>query len=182
MKTRAFHSNHRFAGKGLIEAGLAVVSQGWAGQLLRHKDVSPSGGDELRAASWRSLWSLQLFLTLSIAAFLVRDVNLYAVLPESILQVLGAPPPPVLAHIALAGYVFTVMIPLTIRVINGEQPVAQWRHLGYRSAFYCFYLFSATLATHFFMVFATGMILYLIEQAGICLAIARAGHGNGQPA
>lgn len=185
MKTGAPYQHSKSAGKRFIEAGMAMMAQGWAANLytaIRHKEEGVHGNDELRATSWRCLWSLQLFLTISIAAFLVRDFNLYAAFPESVLQILGCPPPPSLAHIALAGYVFTVLIPLVIQLLNGEQPVAQWRHLGYRSAFYCFYLFSNTLATNFFLVFATGMLLYLLEQACICISIARAGHGDGQPA
>ncbi|NJC89404.1 MAG: hypothetical protein FIB02_12890 [Desulfuromonas sp.] len=183
MKTQAPHQNKHSAGKKFLAASIAVVSQGWAANLIaptrRTEDGLPAN-DALRATSWRSLWSLQLFLTISIAAFLVRDFNLYAAFPESVLQILGCPPPPTLAHIALAGYVFTVLTPLVIQLLSGEQPVAQWRHLGYRSAFYCFYLFSNTLAANFFLVFATGIFLYLLEQASICVAITKAGHGNGQ--
>lgn len=185
MKTRAPHPGRQLTGKSILEASLAVVAQGWAGALIataQRKGEGSHGHDDLRAASWRSLWSLQLFLTISIAAFFVRDFNLYEVFPESVLQILGCPPSPTLAHIALAGYVVTVLIPLVIHLLSGEQPVAHWRHLGYRSAFYCFYLFSATLANNFFLVFATGIALYLLEQASICVSIAKAGHGDGQPA
>ena len=82
--------------------------------------------------------------------------------------------------LALAGYVLTVLIPLGIHLLNSDLPVAHWRHLGYRSAFYGFFLCSNTLTTHFFLVFATGIFLYLLEQASICIAIARTGHGRGQ--
>lgn len=183
MNTRAPSQNTKSAAKRFVEASSAVMAQGWAGALIataRNKETGPQGSDELRATSWRSLWSLQLFLTISIAAFFVRDFNLYTTLPENVLQILGCPPPPTLAHLALAGYVVTVLIPLIIQLLSGEQTVAQWRHLGYRSAFYCFYLFSGTLAANFFLVFATGMFLYLLEQACICVSIARAGHGGGQ--
>ena len=185
MKTGAPHQQQKSAGKRFIEAGMAMMAQGWAANLftsIRPGEERMHGSDDLRSTSWRCLWSLQLFLTISIAAFLVRDFNLYAAFPESVLQILGCPPPPTLAHIALAGYAFTVLTPLAIQLLNGEQPVAQWRHLGYRSAFYCFYLFSNTLAANFFLAFATGMFLYLLEQACICISIARAGHGDGQPA
>lgn len=156
---------------------LAVVSQGWAGQLFAPTRRT-LGGETLRTVSWRTLWSLQLFLTISVAAFLVRDFDLYATLPESVLQVLGCPPPPVLAQLALAGYVVTVLIPLVIHLLNNERPVAHWRHLGYRSAFYGFFLCSNTLAVNFLLVFATGMLLYLLEQACICIALAKTGDGQ----
>jgi len=183
MKSQAPYQTKQSAGKTFLNASLAVVARGWAGNLIapaRQKEDGLPGNDELRATSWQSLWSLQLFLTISIAAFLVRDFNLYTALPEPVLQILGCPPPPTLAHIALAGYVFTVLIPLAIHWLNDEQPVAQWRHLGYRAAFYAFYLFSGTLTANFFLAFTTGILLYLLEQATICFAIAKAGHNDGQ--
>jgi len=42
------------------------------------------------------------------------------------------------------------------------------------------YLFSGTLTANFFLVFATGILLYLLEQATICFAIAKASHNDGQ--
>ena len=135
-----------------------------------------------QAISRQNLWNLQLFLLISCAAFLVRDFNLYTTFPESVLQVLGCPPPPILVHLALAGYIFTVVTPLTIHLLNGDRLTVQWRHLGYRTAFYLFYLCSGTLAANFIMVFAIGVVLYLLEQASICLAISRTVEGNGQVA
>lgn len=163
---------------------MAVMENGWAGNLMtpaRNKKDDLTGTAALRATSWRSLWSLQLFITISVAAFMVRDFNLYESLPENVLQILGCPPPPLLAHCALAGYALTVMIPLVIHLLDGDPPVSEWRQLGFRSAFYCFYLFSGTLASYFLLVFITGMTLYLLEQASICLALAKSGQGNGQP-
>lgn len=185
MNPNAPRQKGKSTGQELFDACLAVVAQGWAGALLanlRRRGSGTHNQDELRATSWRSLWSLQLFLTISIAAFFAKDFNLYETFPENVLQILGCPPPPSLAHIALAGYVVTVLIPLVIQLLSGEHPVTQWRHLGYRSAFYCFYLFSNTLAANFFLVFATGIVLYLLEQACICVSIAKTGHGNDQPA
>ena len=132
--------------------------------------------------SRQNLWSLQLFLLASCAAFLVRDFNLYVSFPESVLQILGCPPPPILTHLALAAYIFTVVTPLTIHLLNGDRPATQWRHLGYRTAFYLFYLWSGTLAGNFIVVFATGITLYLLEQFAIGLALTRAGHSSSQPA
>lgn len=132
--------------------------------------------------SRHNLWSLQLFLLVSCAAFLVRDFDLYTAFPDSVLQVLGCPPPPVLTHLALAGYIFTVLTPLVIHLLDGERPVMHWRHLGYRSFFYLFYLWSGTLAGNFLMVFAAGVTLYLLEQASINFSLARTVAGDGQAA
>jgi len=183
MKNQAPYQNKKSVGKYFLDTSIALLAQGWAGSLFapaRQKEDGLPVNDELRAISWRGLWSLQLFLTISIAAFLVRDFNLYATLPEPVLQVLGCPPPPTLVHMALAGYVVTVLIPLTIHLLNGDLPVSHWRHLGYRAAFYAFYLFSGTLAANFFLVFATGIFLYLLEQASVCVAIAKVKDNDGQ--
>lgn len=179
MKARA-PEHHRQSARRFLAASMAVMENGWMARDRSEKS-NLTGNAALRATSWRSLWSMQLFITISVAAFMVRDFNLYESLPENILQILGCPPPPMLAHCALAGYVLTVMIPLVIHLLDGEQPAAEWRQLGFRSAFYCFYLFSGTLASYFLLVFVTGMILYLLEQASICLALAKSGQGNGQP-
>lgn len=183
MKTKALHQNGKSVENGHAGVSTTVATQSWPKSLLPsvgHNDDGAHRLDDLRAVSRRSLWSLQLFLLISIAAFLVRDFNLYATLPESVLQILGCPPPATLAHIALAGYIFTVVTPLTIHMLNEDKPTAQWRHLGYRTAFYCFYLFSNTLAANFILVFATGLVLYLLEQVSAGVAIDRANLGDGQ--
>jgi len=178
-------SNQRGKGPGEKHptASAAVVTRRWTeriAQTMRQDNDSPRSLDELRVISRRSYWSLQLFLAISAIAFLVRDFNLYEALPESVLQILGCPPPPTLAHIALAGYIFTVLTPLAIHLLSGEQPVSQWRHLGYRSAFYAFYLFSNTLTANFIVVFTIGVTLYMLEQASICISIGKTNDGDGQ--
>ena len=149
-------------------------------------DLSAHAGsrlsDDPRGSAKRGMWQLQLFLLISCVAFLVRDFNLYATFPENVLQVLGCPPPPVLVYLALAGYIVTAMIPLTIHLLSGETSTAQWRHLGYRAAFYLFFLWSGTLAAHFAVVFIAGVALYLLEQLCIGLASTRTIEGNGQVA
>lgn len=183
METRAPYRNRSTTGEQIGCVRTATATPRWAATICastRRDDRDPSGMDELRALSRRSLWSLRLFLLISSAAFFARDFDLFAALPESILQILGCPPSPLLAHLALAGYVFTVLTPLVIHLLTGEQPMAQWRHLGYRAAFYGFYLFSNTLSANFLLVFAVGITLYLLEQGSICLALARTGQGDGQ--
>ncbi|TLM68938.1 MAG: hypothetical protein FDZ69_01685 [Deltaproteobacteria bacterium] len=156
----------------------AVNRSGHPGAAAIAGEGRPRPADALRAAQRGSLRSLQLFLAISLTAFPARDYNLYNTLPESLLHILGAPPQPILVHLALAGYVFTVLTPLTIRLLNGDAPAFQWRHLGYRSAFYAFYLFSAALAVNFIVVLVIGVSLYLLEQAILCLAMTRATSGG----
>jgi hypothetical protein len=122
---------------------------------------------ELQALARKGLWGLLLFLLSGALLFLVRDFNLYRVLPAAVLQVLGSPPPATLIHLALAGYSFTVVVPVLIRMANGEQPVIGWCHLFWRLAFYLFYLVSTTLPENFLVLVVIGIFLFLVEQAGI---------------
>jgi hypothetical protein len=115
----------------------------------------------------KGLWGLLLFLLFSIAAFLVQDFNLYKTLPESILQILGCPPPAILIHLAMTGYSFTVVVPVLIRMVTGEPPVVRWHHLPCRAIFYLFYLVSTTLPENFLAVTVIGVFLYAVEQLGI---------------
>ena len=121
----------------------------------------------LHALSRKGLWGLLLFLLASLAAFVTRDFNLYQALPESVLQVVGCPPPATMIHLALTGYSFSIVVPVLIRMATGENPVVGWRHLFYRVAFYPFYLFSMALPENFVAVVTIGILLYVVEQIGI---------------
>lgn len=122
---------------------------------------------QLHALSRKGLWGLLLFLLASVAAFLVQDFNLYLVLPEPLLQLLGCPPPAILIHLALTAYSFTVVVPVLIRMATGDRPMVGWHHLACRSVFYLFYLASTTLPDNFLAVMVIGILLYGVEQAGI---------------
>ena len=137
--------------------------------------------EALRSLSRCGLSDLQRFILLSAAAFLARDFNLYRELPENVLQILGCAPPPHLVLIALAGYVFTVVTPLLIHLLNGDRPAANRWHLLYRSAFYLFFLCSQSLDRYFMLVLGTGMTLYLLEQSLLALLISRHQQGNSLP-
>jgi hypothetical protein len=149
--------------------------------LRRQADCADQAA-HLRASSRRGLWNLQLFLLVSCVAFLVRDFDLYSAFPESVLQILGCAPPPLLVQIALGGYIFTVLTPLLIHTLNGDPPPVSGWHLAYRSIFYLFFLCSSTLTVNFVPVFAAGVILYLLEQTCLGINIHRLSHGDRQPA
>lgn len=146
-----------------------VSSLPWIGQRFERRSSDGTGltAAELQAMARKGLWGLLLFLLIGVLVFLARDFNLYRVLPEAVLMVLGGPPPATLIHLALAGYSFTVVVPVLIRMANGDQPVVGWRHLFWRSAFYLFYLVSTTLPENFLVLVVIGILLYLVEQAGI---------------
>lgn len=185
MKSRSPYQERNINGKNRAGSAATIAIRRPVAKTFASAGNDSDGShqlSELRVISRHSLWSLQLFLLVSCAAFLIRDFNLYETLPESVLQILGCPPPPTLTHVALAGYIFTVLTPLAIHLLNGGKPSAQWRHLGYRSMFYLFYLFSNTLTANFMVVFAIGIVLYLLEQLSICVSIMRTDQGDGQVA
>ena len=148
---------------------ISVISKFWRGEPVDQARASCAGLSpaSLHALSRKGRWGLLLFLVASVAAFLVRDFNIYQALPESVLQVIGCPPPATMIHLALTGYSFTIVVPVLIRMATGESPVVGWHHLFYRSAFYPFYLFSLALPENFAAVVTIGVLLYVVEQTGI---------------
>ncbi|MCK4507098.1 MAG: hypothetical protein KAU27_01055 [Desulfuromonadales bacterium] len=140
----------------------------WLGDIDEQKKTEASlASSVLYALSRKGLWGLLLFLIVSVAAFMVQDFNLYKTLPESVLQILGCPPPEILIHLALTCYSFTVVVPFLIRMATGERPVIGWHHLLYRTFFYLFYLVSMTLPENFVAVIIIGILLYVVEQIGL---------------
>ena len=146
-----------------------VASKFWPGGPVDQARDSDTGLSlaSLHCLSRKGLWGLLLFLLASVVAFMSRDFNLYLALPESVLQIVGCPPPATMIHLALTGYSFTIVVPVLIRMANGEKPVVGWRHLIYRTAFYPFYLFSLALPENFAVVVTIGILLYVVEQIGI---------------
>lgn len=185
MKTRAPRQNTKRNGQSTSVASVAVATRRWSGgppPSIRSSNLGSRQVDELKAVSRSGLWSLQLFLFISSVAFLVRDFDIYATFPESVLQILGCAPPAFLVQVALAGYVFTVIVPLLINMQMGSQPAFNRWHLLYRAAFYLFFLSSNSLTAQFMVVFATCCILYLLEQVSVCLSLHRVQQGDSQPA
>ena len=132
------------------------------GHVNNHLDPN-----DLHALSRKGLWGLLVFVAFGVAAFMFQDFNLYQALPEPVLQVLGCPPPAIMIHLALTCYSFTIVVPVLIRMANGDKPVVGWRHLWCRLAFYFFYLVSMTLPENLLALVIIGIILYVIEQVGI---------------
>jgi hypothetical protein len=137
--------------------------------------------DELRGLFRRGLSDVQRFILISSAAFMIRDFDLYQALPENVLQILGCAPPPHLVLIALAGYVFTVVVPLLIHMINGDKPATNHWHLLYRSSFYLFFLCSQSLNSYFMLVLGLGLFLYFLEQSLVGVLIYRLQHDRSLP-
>jgi hypothetical protein len=112
---------------------------------------------------------------------MIRDFDLYQAFPENVLQILGCAPPPHLVLIALAGYVFTVVVPVLIHMINGDKPATNHWHLLYRSSFYLFFLCSQSLDSYFMLVLGLGLFLYFLEQSLVGVLIYRLQHDRSLP-
>ncbi|MBW6509192.1 MAG: hypothetical protein K0A94_06545 [Desulfuromonadales bacterium] len=111
-----------------------------------------------------NLWELFLFLLVSICAYNVRDLNLFAMASEPLRQLLGYPPPAYMVSIALAVYFGSSIILGLKALASRSRPESTWNHLGYRSAFYFFYSFTGGIADHFLPVLLVGLLLYGLDQ------------------
>lgn len=114
--------------------------------------------------SRRNLWSLVLFLLISIDAYSFRTFNLFEAASEPVRQLLGYPPPAYLVSAALAVYALSAVILTLTAIANDIRPTSTWKHLGYRSTFYLFYSFSGSIAGHYLPVLLTGLCLYGLDM------------------
>lgn len=130
--------------------------------------------------SRHNLWELFLFLLVSICAYNVRDLNLFALASEPLRQLLGAPPPAYLVSLALAVYFGSSVVLGLTALIHRTGPTRTWNHLGYRSAFYFFYSFTGSISGHFLPVLLAGLLLYGLDQCQLRLYNQGTIHGfNG---
>ena len=121
-----------------------------------------------------NLCALAIFLMISIIAFQFKDFNLFTSVSEPVRELLGYPPAPFLVSIALAVYGFSATILILTSIANEYAPASSWKHLGYRAAFFLFYSFSGSIATHFAPVVLVGLSLYALDQFHIWFYNAKA--------
>ncbi len=143
------------------EAGIAPHES----RLLKIRELRDSG----HHLSRHNLWELFLFLLVSICAYNVRDLNLFAMTSEPLRQLLGYPPPAYMVSIALAVYFGSSIVLGFKSLVNRSKPTSTWNHLGYRSAFYFFYSFTGSIAEHFLPVLMVGLLLYGLDQCHLRL-------------
>jgi len=147
---------------GLMKSAAdASFSERFAGQKI------PVHEQTIQVLSRRGIIGLFLFLLVSSLFFTLRDIDLLAPLAESARVILGCPPPPDLATLALAGYTLSAMVLVLARIMTGARPSLKWVHLGYRTVFYIFYAVSNSLAENFMGVFVAGLVLIGLEQLNI---------------
>lgn len=124
--------------------------------------------------SRNNLWGLTLFLLISIYAFYFRDFNLFEAASEPVRQLLGYPPSASIVGVALAIYCLSSAVLTLTAMANDERPASTWKQLGYRCAFYPFYIFSGSLSDNFILVLGIGLGLYALDQCHIWIYNSKA--------
>jgi hypothetical protein len=139
-------------------------------QSLRAQDTAPVGAgsaqeiqariDRLRALGRRPWWVLAGFTLIS--AIAIPGLLLPEVTP-GMRQLLGAPPPLVLIHLALVVYTFSALVLSLARMISGTDAERCWMPLLYIIPFYFFYYVSEALRDNYWAVFAAGLTVVGME-------------------
>lgn len=130
--------------------------------------------------SRRGLWGMIAFLAISLAALAMRDYNLFATLPETVLELLGDAPPPILVHVALAISTVSALVLIVGRGMGSNTPSYRWINICLPVLFYPLYLVADTGRSSFILVLLAGMTLLLLEHLTVRHASAKTeGRGNG---
>jgi hypothetical protein len=157
-------------------SGMTIKKKSDEGRPARIK----SEHDRHMEMARRTSWEMVLFLTLSICAYAIRDLNLFEMATEPLRQILGYPPPAYLVSGALVVYCFSAVSLTLVAIAREQAPERNWHQLGYRSAFYLFYAFSGAIAANFYAVLLVGLGLYVLDQYHIWTYSSRACHDGGQ--
>lgn len=131
--------------------------------------------DNLYALSRRGLWKLLLFLGISAVALYFKSYDLFAVCPENIREVLGAPPPKELIHIVLAVSTISALI-LIGRDSDSSAGGSGWIQFGMSAIFYPLYAMTNTLEANFPAVFVAGLLIISIEYVTVWFQTSRTIH------
>ena len=110
---------------------------------------------QLERASGTGLWSMVLFLLVSLAAY-----DNFSVLPdlsEDVRRMLGTPPPQEMISLALVIYAFSGIVHTLARMSRNIKPYRGFVHAAFFIAFYLFYYLSAALPDNFWAVFFAGV-------------------------
>jgi len=121
----------------------------------------------LYAQSRRGLWRLLLFLVCSAAALRLRNLDLFAALPENVREIIGAPPPLAMIHILLAVSCVSALILIAGRGTENSQGCNSWVQFGLSVFFYPLYAAANVLDSCFPLVFATGLLILGLDHFAI---------------
>ena len=116
----------------------------------------------LKARASRCLFSLAIFVTISIGA--VRDFDFLPSFPSHVRAMLGRPPSSNMISAALMLYSFSAIILILSRMMSGASTNTGLAHVGYLSGFFFFYHFAGAMAENFWAVFAAGVTILSLES------------------
>jgi hypothetical protein len=128
----------------------------------------------LYTLSRRGLWRLLLFLAGSAAALQFRNFDLFAVLPENLREILGAPPPLALIHTVLAVSSISALILIAGREGGGSGECHRWLQFGLSISFFPLYAVANALDTFFPVVLTAGLLVLVTEHFAIWSQATRA--------
>lgn len=120
--------------------------------------------DGLHVQSRRGLWRLLLFIATSALFLQFRNFDLFAALPASICEILGAPPPLVLIHVLLAVSSCSALILIAGRGEEASRGCSGWVQFGLSVAFYPLYAAANALSDCFPVVFAAGLLILVLDH------------------
>jgi hypothetical protein len=115
----------------------------------------------LRRLSTRGIWSLALFLLISLTAW--RNFP-FLPPPETFITHLGSPPSAQLVSTLFLIYTFFAILLSLSRMIAGVAHLGSFSHIGYLSGFFFFYFIAKALDDNYWAVFAAGITILGIES------------------
>ncbi|SNB48073.1 menaquinol oxidoreductase [Geobacter sp. DSM 9736] len=116
----------------------------------------------LKSKASRGLFSLALFITLSIGA--VRDFDFLPSFSPQFRALLGRPPSSNMISAALMLYSFSAIILILSRMASGSASSSGIAHVGYLAGFFFFYHFAGAMEANFWAVFAAGLTILSLES------------------
>ena len=109
----------------------------------------------------RGLWSLSLFLLVSIYAW--RSFPFFPT-PELFMSYLGTPPSAYLISTLFVVYTFFAILLSLSRMIAGVAHHGSLSHVGYLAGFFFFYYVTKALDDNYWAVFAAGITILAVES------------------
>jgi len=116
----------------------------------------------LERASLAGLWSMVLFLLISLGAY--DNFSFLPELSEDFRRMLGAPPPSEMISLALVIYAFSGIVGTLARMSRNIKPFRGLMHTAFFAAFYAFYFLSGVLPDNFWAVFFAGLSVMGLEN------------------
>lgn len=116
----------------------------------------------LERVSGNGLWSMVLFLLVSLAAF--DGFSFFPELSAEARRRLGTPPPGEMISLALVVYAFSSIVRTMVRMTRNIKPYMGLMHAAFFTAFYTFYHLSGILQDNFWAVFFAGLSVMGLEN------------------